>query len=413
MAKASSTCVRVAAIALIAIVQAGVGIGLLHDSASVMAAPNYQGADPGDSPCTMIVSKRAVPSSVLLGETVDVTLTVASLCSPERFPLHIVLVLDESGSMMGDPLLEMKAAAVELVRNLNFGGNPATQVGVVSFSTKAYIKCELSNDSGRVIACINSIRSGGETSIDAGIKSGLQVMSSGRSGFSSSDEIREVMVVLTDGKNYSGCAPVEAEANRAMGQGVLLITVCLGSDCDTACMRRVATSPRFYFEAPSITDLMSIFEDIRKTFNSFILKRTTVIDNIPANMQFIIGSDKPLAKDTGTDFDQLTWQTSFVPTSGVTYTFRLRPLEVGCHPTNNGAWGEFRDNKNRKGSFTFADPVVCVLSPVPLETPTEPPATATVVTPISSETPTATATSTLEPRSVVVFLPAVLNLSGD
>ena len=404
---------RAAAIALSAIMLAGAGMGLLLDSASVMAAPNLQGGAPGDSSCTMIVSKRAMPSSILLGETVGVTLSVTPLCSGEQYPLHVVLVLDASSSMEGDPEREMKKAAKELIRNLNMKDNPATQIGVVVFSNSADINCQLTNQSGRATECINSIRSGGGTSIDAGIKRGMQVLTAGRSGFASPDEIREVMIVLTNGENNSGCGPVEAEANRVKGQGVLLITVCLGPDCDTECMRRVATSARYFFETLSATDLTLVFEDIRKSFINVILRQLTVIDCIPANMQFIVGSDKPPAKDTGVDYGKLTWQTSFVPKTGVTYTFQLRPLEVGCHPTNDGASGEFRDNKNRTGSFIFVDPVVCALNPVPLETPGGPTATETVVTPDPSGTPAATATSTSEPRSSFLYFPTALNLTGD
>ena len=406
---------RAVVIAFGAIGLAGCGIALSLGSSSVMAAPSNQGAGPGDSPCTVTVSKRAVPSSVLLGETVDVTLTVTALCTGEQFPLHIVLVLDASGSMSGVPEREMKKAAKELIRTLNLKDNPATQVGVVAFSNTADIRCPLTNQSGRLTECINWIISGGGTVLDDGIKKGMQVMTRGRSGFSSSDEIQEVMIVLCDGENDLGCGPVEAEANRAKGQGVTVITVCVGFGCDTACMRRVATSARYFYEALHSRDLTGVFEAIQASIQNIILKQMTVIDHIPDNMQLIIDSVEPPAKDIGSDYKKLTWQTSFVPKSGVTYTLRLEPLEVGCHPTNNGATGVFRDNKNREGSFTFPDPTVCVLNPFPLETPVEPPATETAtetaVTP--TETPTAMATSTSEFRSNRVFLPAVLKLIGD
>ena len=390
---------------MVGVIALGVlGLSLVAmEGGAASASPAMQGGI--ESACIAVNKKEASPDVILLGETVDVTLTITALCSGEQFPLHIVLVLDASGSMTGDPEREMKKAAKELVRNLNMKDNPATQVGVVAFSNTADIKCQLTNTSGRVTGCINSIRSGGGTSIDAGIKRGMQVLSSGRSGFSSSDEIREVMVVLSDGENNSGCGPVEAEANRAKGQGVLVITVCVGTGCDTACMRRVATSARYFFEARNPRELTQVFEAIRKSFQNIILKQMSVIDNIPANMQFIVDSDEPPAKDTGTDYDQLSWQTSFIPKSGVTYTFRLKPLEVGYHPTNNGASGEFRDNKNRTGRFTFRDPWILVLNPEPLSTPTAPPTPTPTNTTGPTLTPTPTPTPTNTPTPGPIYLP--------
>ncbi len=384
-------------------------LGVIGSSLAVMgggsasASPAMQGGVA--SSCIAVNKKEASPEVILLGETVDVTLSVTALCSGEQFPLHIVLVLDNSGSMTGEPEREMKKAAKELVRNLNLKDNPATQVGVVEFNSVANIRCQLTNQSGRVNGCIGGIRSGGGTQIDAGIRRGMQVLTMGRSGFASSDEIREVMVVLSDGESNSGCGPVEAEANRAKGQGVLLITVCVGAGCDAACMRRLATSARYFFEARNPRELTQVFEAIRRSFQNILLKQMTVIDNIPDNMEFIVGSDEPPAKDTGTDYDQLTWQTSFVPRSGVTYTFRLKPLDVGYHPTNNGASGEFRDNKNRTGTFTFRDPWILVLNPEPLSTPTAPPTPTPTNTKGPTPTNTPTNTPTPTPTPGPIYLP--------
>ena len=190
-----------------------------------------------------------------------------------------------------------------------------------------------------------------------------------------------------------------------------MITVCVGGSCDAPCLLPAATSPRWFYSAPRPTDQSTVFETIRLRSTSLALNNISVVDPLPADMQYVIDSADPPPSDTGVGFDAITWEMDDIPDSGITFTLEVLPLEVGCHPTNTGATGTFMDILGRGGAFAFPDPVVCVLNPLPLETPTEPPATETVVTPIPSETPTATSTS--ESRTLDVFLPAVLNLNGD
>ncbi len=52
------------------------------------------------SPCVQTFDKQVHPQRILLGETVDVTLTTSAICTGERVPLHIVLVLDGSKAMV-------------------------------------------------------------------------------------------------------------------------------------------------------------------------------------------------------------------------------------------------------------------------------------------------------------------------
>ena len=96
-----------------------------------------------------------------------------------------------------------------------------------------------------------------------------------------------------------------------------------------------------------------------------IIKNLEIIDILPPNMEFVTDSDEPPATEVSAERDRLTWRTSFVPKSGVTFTLRVRPLELGTHRTNNGAFGEFRDNHGNVGRFELADPEVIVVEAVP------------------------------------------------
>ena len=394
--------------------------GLLVSGGSAGAHPALQGNE-GASSCLAVRHKTASPPVILLGETVDITLTVTAICAGEQFPLHIVLVLDASGSMAGEPTAEMKKAARQLVKSLDMRNNPATKIGVVAFAGSATILCQLTDNASRASGCVGKVGASGGTSISAGILAGIRVLVTGRRALEvDAESIREVMVVLSDGADNAGCGPVQRAAGQASAQGILVISVCVGSGCDVQCMRSIATSPRYYFEARSASQLAGVFEQIRKGIQNIILKQMTVTDNLPPNMALVPDSAQPPPNTISDNLDQLVWQQSHVPKEGLTFTFKVRPLEVGYHKTNgctgctSGAYGSFKDNKDRTGTFDFTDPVVLVLNPSPLQTPTIPPPPPPTPTPTPTNTtgPTPTNTPTPTPTPTgkpgPIYLPVLL-----
>lgn len=401
-----SLCLGCAAIALSAI--ALVPATSLHasDDPPPVARP-LQGED--ESPCVPEYSKVAYPSVVLFGETVDITLTVKALCAGERYPLHIVLVLDGSGSMQGTPTQQMKQAAGRLIRSLEMETYPTTKVGVVEFNSSARTLCRLTNNTNQAIGCVNRVSAAGGTRIDAGILEGIRVLSQGRQGVNK-DDITEVMVVLSDGANNAGPDPVLQAARQARNQGILVIAVCVGPACDEQTMRQVASSPRYYFKAENATALQTIFEQIRDRILNIVIRKLEVKDSLPDFMEFVPGSADPPQSQPGTPSQWLLWEDVYVPRGGITYTFQVKPLKIGYMPTNLEASGSLVDNKGRSREWAFDSPWVTVLQPDPLATVATPPPTITLTpspTPTDTPTPTPTPTPTVTPtpRPKPLYLP--------
>jgi Mg-chelatase subunit ChlD len=223
-------------------------------------------------------------------------------------------------------------------------------------------------------------------------------------------------VVLSDGQNNAGCQPVLQAAGQAKSQGILMMTVCVGSDCDAACMRQAASSARYFFQIDNAGGLATAFAKIRDEVLNVNLKRLTVTDVLPPNMQYVTDSAQP-APNKGDPTTGFTWQANYVPRDGITITFKVRPLETGYHPTNVQAVGELLDNQNRSKDFDFPLPHVTVLQPFPLATVTLPPPTPTYTptptptnTPPFTPTPTNTPTPTPTPTRVPgpIYLPILL-----
>jgi uncharacterized protein YegL len=343
---------------------------------------------------------------LLLGEEVTVTLTLRPVCPVDDSPLHIVLVLDGSSSMTGEPNREMKKAARQLIDRLNMQDNPATQVGVVQFNSAAKILCQLTNRSGQANGCIGRVGAAGGTNIGEGINAGLRVLQKGRTGFDDPDSIREIMVVLSDGEDNQGCGNVQAAAGRVKSQGILLITVCVGTSCDAQCMRQGATSPRYFFEASSAAQLANVFEQIRRLVIARVDASLSITGTVSPDHELVAGSGAPAPDMVAPDGSALHWRFDRPPTTGVTVSWRVRPLELGQLDLGISTFGFGPLGGPPSLLGDFDEPQVLVLSPRPIET-----ATRMSGPPTSTSTPqpppvTATVTPSPTPdRSEGLFLP--------
>ncbi len=365
------------------------GLTLVGLAGSRVHATRLLQPTPPPSPCLPDLQNPVNPRAFLLGATTVVTFRVRFGCPAESMPLHIVLVLDASGSMAGEPSREMQGAARELIDRLNLRDNPATMVGVVEFESTARTLCQLTNQASQAKGCVNRVGTSGGTCIDCGIREGLKVLVSGRRLVSAGATRSQVMVVLSDGRDDEGCTPVLAAARQAKSQGVLVATVCLGDACDDVCLRSAASASRYFHKTRDASNLEKIFDEIRKDVTRTSLKQLSFTNTLPPTMHLERGSADP-GPDAGSGPDTLTWTFDFLQTDGMTVSFTLRPDAVGHLPTSLAASGEFRDARDRPGRFTFPTVLtyVDVFQPIPMSP--DPPAT-------STPTPTATPTSTLDP----------------
>jgi len=188
-------------------------------------------------------------------------------------PVDIMLALDRSGSMVGKPLTDAKAAAESFVETLT----SADHAGVVSFATDASnpIESTLSGDHAQVKSAIDSIVIGTSglqyTNLgDAIAKAHTELISS-----RVRDGVKKAIVLLTDGvanrpedpANKSNTAyPEDFAAKEAQGviqDGVTLYVIGLGRDLNTDFLKEnIASAPEDYYAAASSSDLKSIYGQI-------------------------------------------------------------------------------------------------------------------------------------------------------
>jgi uncharacterized protein YegL len=147
--------------------------------------------------------------------------------------LDLVLVLDESGSILGD-FAAVQAFGVGITNTFALSESQA-KIGVVSFDNSARVRIGLSADAGAVIAAINGGPTGGGTDIADGITVGQSVIAGGgRSGAG------KVMVLLSDGGSSLSAAVTAATA--AKNAGTVIFTVAFGSGADVSLLNQVASN---------------------------------------------------------------------------------------------------------------------------------------------------------------------------
>lgn len=101
----------------------------------------------------------------------------------------IVLVLDTSGSMSGDPIDTTVGSAQEFVNQVA-GGN--TRVGIVSYATNAYVVCNLTNNTTELMDHLEYYDASGQTNMYDGIEKADELLKQ-------SSAEKKIIVLMSDG----------------------------------------------------------------------------------------------------------------------------------------------------------------------------------------------------------------------
>ena len=157
--------------------------------------------------------------------------------------VDLVLVLDRSGSMMGE-LNAVRGFATSIVDQLDLSANTSSTVSIIDFSSTARALLTTSSDRTAIDTAINEDYGPalGETSISSGLSVGRDALMALNSSTSSGGR---VLMLLTDGEQttYFGGAEAAIDAATAVkADGITIFAIGFG-DATASTLDAIATPP--------------------------------------------------------------------------------------------------------------------------------------------------------------------------
>lgn len=160
------------------------------------------------------------------------------VATAKRPPLNLSLVIDRSGSMSGDRIVNAKRAAARLVDLLE----PNDTFSLVAFSSEVQVLSPAGKvtNKNQLLSAINGLTANGNTALYAGVETGAKQVAK----FRNSKAVNRV-VLLSDGEANVGPSSADQLATlgrRLGGQGMSVSTVGLGLSYNSDLMTKLAAA---------------------------------------------------------------------------------------------------------------------------------------------------------------------------
>ena len=196
---------------------------------------------------------------------VDIYLPYAVLnrCKPGQRSADIVLVLDTSTSMAGvttaGGIRKIDAAQQAAQSFLALIDLARDHVAVVTFDDAARLRIGLTGDGAALRQALTNLPMAPGTRIDAGLDAARAELQ----GPSRRTTARGVVILMTDGQpTRSTAGRVVAAADAVKRAGATLFTIGLGPDVDPDLLKLLASSTRYFYQAPGAEDLARVYRTV-------------------------------------------------------------------------------------------------------------------------------------------------------
>lgn len=255
-------------------------------------------------------NKSLSKTSIECNEEFKVQLTLTGEPDIVTNPTDIVLILDRSGSMEGNPLLNLKIGAnkfndiIDEATDSTQDGQigSGSHIGIVSFAGNATQDTQLITSVADLKTAVDNLDADGLTNHADAFTKAYQL-------FDPASTNAKVMVMFTDGKTTTGQPPAPiAEAVKAQGVIIYCIGLSGNGGIDEQALKDWASDPdsAYVAIAPNAEDLEKIFEDLAKNIAKPGATHIVLTDNI--SPCFKIKTVSTPSKGTATLIDSTTVQ---------------------------------------------------------------------------------------------------------
>ncbi len=167
--------------------------------------------------------------------------------------LDVVVAIDVSGSMLGQPLDRAKQAATQFVQSLG----PNDEAAIITFSDKVAGVITFTNDRVALTNAIAGLQATGGTAL-------YQAVQTSAFAASTAPAPRRAVVLLTDGQNDTQDTEATAagSTDAARGAGVPFFTIGFGDAPDTVYLQGLSGATQGQFRAANAADVSAVYGDI-------------------------------------------------------------------------------------------------------------------------------------------------------
>lgn len=297
--------------------------------------------------------------------TLLVTLSLTAEPDILTNPTDIVLVLDRSGSMTGQPLQSMKAGAKNFIRIIaqSTGGavdgsiGTGSRIGIVSFAATASVDTPLIASVDLLDAAVDSLTAGGSTNHADAFSKAVQL-------FDPSSTNQKVIVLFTDGNTTAGPNPTPI-AIAAKNDGVILYCIGLNGSggLDAAALASWASPPpsAYVLITPDESQLEQFFADLAAAISK--PGATDIVIDEVIHPDFTISSLLPPDKGSANMIDSHTIQWT-IPTLGASTSeqavLQFFVQHTAGTPGTKAVNQAIRYQDAQQNVVHFPDPVVTV-----------------------------------------------------
>jgi VWFA-related protein len=221
-----------------------------------------------------------VPVQDLTAEDFTVTIggtpaqiTAVQNVARDNLPISVVLAIDTSESMLGEPLANTKQAALAFLDNLS----PGDEVALLTFASSVKVQQPFTTDLDTVRASIESLKAGGKTALYDAEYQAVELASTAANP-------RRFAVFLTDGNEYGGLSVHSAEeaVTLATEQNLSFYVFGIGFEVDPRQLSDLATRTRgesyFYPDTSTLAKAYDFLSKYLRT-NYVITVDTTLEPN--------------------------------------------------------------------------------------------------------------------------------------
>ncbi len=196
--------------------------------------------------------------------------------------LAVLLLIDVSGSMEGEPLAQARSAAASFIDGLL----PKDTAAVVPFADAAPATASFTGDRAVLLSGIDSLAASGGTALHDAVVGGIALAKTAPSE-------RRAIVLLTDGKDSGSVSTHTREQaiDEAAQAGIPIFTIGLGADADTDLLRDLAAKGggQFY-RAPAPSDVPAIFDALSSSLRSLYVLTLPLSKATTANRTILVST---------------------------------------------------------------------------------------------------------------------------